>query len=153
VLTLCWSPQELAAANQAASHRNLSGWDRSNPRVDPWMTAHAAVIVAFLSASQDIVIDAYRIEYLPQDEQGHGAAATQVDIASAYCWRVLARSEWSDYRFVAHRLQRAQCGHGGSRVVTLFVPEPKVAAAAASAITSNGSRNLYRSIRRFHGTY
>ncbi len=42
------------------------------------MTALAAVIVAFLSASQDIVIDAYRIEYLPQDEQGHGAAPRQV---------------------------------------------------------------------------
>ena len=49
-----------------------------DPRVDPWMTALAAVTIAFLSASQDIVIDAYRIEYLPQDEQGHGAAATQI---------------------------------------------------------------------------
>ncbi len=36
-----------------------------------------AVVVAFLSASQDIVIDAYRIELLTPDEQGAGAAATQ----------------------------------------------------------------------------
>ena len=49
-----------------------------DPTVDPWATALIAVIVAFLSASQDIVIDAYRIEFLPADEQGHGAAATQV---------------------------------------------------------------------------
>jgi PAT family beta-lactamase induction signal transducer AmpG len=41
------------------------------------MTALAAVIVAFLSASQDIVIDAYRIELLLPEEQGAGAAATQ----------------------------------------------------------------------------
>ena len=41
------------------------------------MTALAAVIVAFLSASQDIVIDAYRIELLRPEEQGAGAAATQ----------------------------------------------------------------------------
>ena len=41
------------------------------------MTALAALAVAFLSASQDIVIDAYRIELLLPQEQGAGAAATQ----------------------------------------------------------------------------
>ena len=35
-------------------------------------------MVAFLSASQDIVIDAYRVELLAEREQGAGAAATQV---------------------------------------------------------------------------
>lgn len=49
----------------------------TDPRVGPAMTAAAAVIVAFLSASQDIVIDAYRIELLRPEEQGAGAAATQ----------------------------------------------------------------------------
>jgi PAT family beta-lactamase induction signal transducer AmpG len=48
-----------------------------DPRADPWTTALAAAVVAFLSASQDIVIDAYRIELLKADEQGAGAAATQ----------------------------------------------------------------------------
>jgi PAT family beta-lactamase induction signal transducer AmpG len=48
-----------------------------DPLVDPWMMALAAVCVAFLSATQDIVIDAYRIELLHPDEQGAGAAATQ----------------------------------------------------------------------------
>ncbi len=43
----------------------------------PGWTALAAVSVAFLSASQDIVIDAYRIELLRPEEQGAGAAATQ----------------------------------------------------------------------------
>ena len=37
-----------------------------------------AALVAFLSASQDIVIDAYRVELLDEREQGAGAAATQV---------------------------------------------------------------------------
>src|ERR1044072_7522523 len=32
------------------------------PAIDPWIPALAALIIAFLSASQDIVIDAYRIE-------------------------------------------------------------------------------------------
>src|SRR5882762_10128755 len=49
----------------------------TDPRSDPAATAIAAVIVAFLSASQDIVIDAYRIELLLPEEQGAGAAATQ----------------------------------------------------------------------------
>jgi len=49
----------------------------TDPKNDPAMTALAAVIVAFLSASQDIVIDAYRIDLLLPEEQGAGAAATQ----------------------------------------------------------------------------
>ena len=49
----------------------------TDPRSDPGVTALAAVVVAFLSASQDIVIDAYRIELLRPEEQGAGAAATQ----------------------------------------------------------------------------
>ncbi len=49
----------------------------TDPSVDPWMTAMVAVVIAFLSATQDIVIDAYRIELLAPAEQGAGAAATQ----------------------------------------------------------------------------
>src|SRR5579863_338500 len=36
-----------------------------------------ALLVAFLSASQDIVIDAYRVELLGPDQQGPGAAMIQ----------------------------------------------------------------------------
>jgi len=49
----------------------------TDPRIDPWPTAMVAIVIAFLSASQDIVIDAFRIEILKADEQGAGAAATQ----------------------------------------------------------------------------
>ena len=49
----------------------------SDPAVAPWTTAAAALAVAFFSASQDIVIDAYRIEILTDEEQGVGAASTQ----------------------------------------------------------------------------
>src|SRR5258707_2106163 len=49
----------------------------SDPRGDLATTALLAVLVAFLSASQDIVIDAYRIELLKPEEQGAGAAVTQ----------------------------------------------------------------------------
>ncbi|MFC1824310.1 AmpG family muropeptide MFS transporter [Thermodesulfobacteriota bacterium] len=49
----------------------------SDPRSAPGITALLALAVAFFSASQDIVIDAYRIEILDDDQQGAGAAMTQ----------------------------------------------------------------------------
>jgi PAT family beta-lactamase induction signal transducer AmpG len=49
----------------------------TRPAEAPYMTALAALAIAFLSASQDIVIDAYRIEILDPGQQGAGAAATQ----------------------------------------------------------------------------
>jgi len=50
---------------------------QTDPRAGLWLTVSAAVCVAFLSATQDIVIDAIRIEILPAEQQGLGAAATQ----------------------------------------------------------------------------
>lgn len=49
----------------------------ANPAISPFATAAMAVLVAFLSASQDIVIDAYRIEVLDDNQQGAGAAMIQ----------------------------------------------------------------------------
>jgi PAT family beta-lactamase induction signal transducer AmpG len=49
----------------------------SDPRQGLAYMAAMAFLVAFFSASQDIVIDAYRIEILEEFEQGAGAAATQ----------------------------------------------------------------------------
>lgn len=50
----------------------------TDPVTERFRVALFAVLVAFLSASQDIVIDAYRVELLAAAEQGAGAAATQV---------------------------------------------------------------------------
>jgi MFS transporter, PAT family, beta-lactamase induction signal transducer AmpG len=66
-----------ALAIQTALALAILALGMTNPRTSPWSTALAAVFVAFLSASQDIVIDAYRIELLRPEEQGAGAAATQ----------------------------------------------------------------------------
>ena len=48
----------------------------TQPGLNPWLTALAGVMVATCSATQDTVIDAYRVERLPADEQGTGAAWT-----------------------------------------------------------------------------
>ncbi len=49
-----------------------------DPARDIGLVAAGAVLVAFLSATQDIVVDAYRVEILAADEQGAGSAAVQV---------------------------------------------------------------------------
>jgi PAT family beta-lactamase induction signal transducer AmpG len=62
---------------QAALAAAILALGFTDPKIDAATTALVAVIVAFLSASQDIVIDAYRIELLTPEQQGAGAAATQ----------------------------------------------------------------------------
>lgn len=49
----------------------------SQPQLHIGTFAFWAIVTAFLSATQDIVIDAYRIEILPDDELAHGTAANQ----------------------------------------------------------------------------
>ena len=56
---------------------SIAGLGFSDPAIEPFVTAALALCVAFFSASQDIVIDAYRIEILDDDQQGAGAAMTQ----------------------------------------------------------------------------
>lgn len=46
------------------------------PKNDPWRLAQVAFFVAFFSASQDIAIDAYRVDILQPQERGLGAAVT-----------------------------------------------------------------------------
>ncbi|MBK1701374.1 AmpG family muropeptide MFS transporter [Thiococcus pfennigii] len=46
----------------------------TNPAADPWLVAGCALAVTFFSASQDIVVDAYRREALADDELGLGAS-------------------------------------------------------------------------------
>lgn len=46
----------------------------TNPGRDPWLVALAAMIVTFFSASQDIVVDAYRREDLSDEELGLGSS-------------------------------------------------------------------------------
>ena len=46
------------------------------PERSPWLLAGLALVVAFLSASQDIVFDAYRTDVLGAQERGAGAAVS-----------------------------------------------------------------------------
>jgi MFS transporter, PAT family, beta-lactamase induction signal transducer AmpG len=103
----------------------------TDPRRDPAATALAAVVVAFLSASQDIVIDAYRIELLAPEEQGAGAAATQW----GYRFGMLASGAGALYAasfggwHFAYALMAALMAVGMATV--WLTPEPEGAAAPA----------------------
>jgi PAT family beta-lactamase induction signal transducer AmpG len=46
-----------------------------DPAVDPWLVALGALIVATASATQDIVVDAFRVESLDESEQAAGMAS------------------------------------------------------------------------------
>src|SRR5689334_14704298 len=46
-----------------------------DPAVSPWYVAFGALLVAIASATQDIVIDAFRVESLDKSEQAAGVAS------------------------------------------------------------------------------
>jgi len=90
-----------------------------------------AVVVAFLSASQDIVIDAWRVESLTIDHQAPGAAMIQSGYrigmltSGAGALFIAASTGW----FAAYATMAALVGVG--MLVFLFGPEPKVPAERA----------------------
>ena len=59
---------------QIALMISIAGLGMTNPGKSPWMVAFAAFLVTFFSASQDIVVDAYRREDLPDEELGLGSS-------------------------------------------------------------------------------
>lgn len=62
------------ALTQVALFFAIGGMGMLDPLTQLPLIAATAALVAFLSASQDIVIDAYRREILPDNEQGLGSA-------------------------------------------------------------------------------
>ena len=61
---------------QLALMASIAALGFSHPLDLPWQCAFLALMVAFFSASQDIVIDAYRADLLLPEERGPGAGVT-----------------------------------------------------------------------------
>jgi len=59
---------------QLALMATIASLGATNPLARPGLTAIFALLVAFWSATQDIVIDAYRVEILEERQYGAGAA-------------------------------------------------------------------------------
>jgi PAT family beta-lactamase induction signal transducer AmpG len=97
-----------------------------------------AILVAFLSASQDVVIDAWRVEMLAPDEQGPGAGMIQTGyriamlVSGAGSLLIAARAGW----FAAYATM------AGLLVVGMLVficgPEPAPPAVAAERDQTDG---------------
>ena len=107
----------------------------SNAAAAPVVTIAAAGLVAFLSASQDIVIDAWRIETFPREQQGLAMAAyvwgyrVAMLVAGAGVIKLADVIGWNG----ALGLMAAIMAAGV--LVTLAAPEP---AAVPRAATSGG---------------
>jgi PAT family beta-lactamase induction signal transducer AmpG len=61
---------------QFALMAGIAAMGSTDPKSAPWALAALAVFVAFASASQDIVFDAYRTDVLREPERGIGAAVS-----------------------------------------------------------------------------
>jgi PAT family beta-lactamase induction signal transducer AmpG len=97
-----------------------------DPRESLPYIATMALVVAFLSASQDIVVDAYRIEILDPLEQGAGAAMTQAGyrigllVAGA---GAIALADFMSWQLI-YGLMAALVGIG--MIAAVIAPEPEV---------------------------
>jgi MFS transporter, PAT family, beta-lactamase induction signal transducer AmpG len=106
-----------------------------------------ALLVAFLSASQDIIIDAWRVEILPLDLQGPGAGMIQVGyrigmlVSGAGALVIATRAGW----FVAYAVMAAMLVVG--LLAFIFGPEPSRTAGPglpAQTATQGGTWNAVR---------
>lgn len=106
---------------------------RCDPRRELSTMGVLALLVAFLSASQDIVIDAYRVEVLTEDQQGPGAGMIQTGyriamlVSGAGALVVAARFGW----FASYAVMAALMLSGTA--IFLFGPEPSPPAKTATA--------------------
>jgi PAT family beta-lactamase induction signal transducer AmpG len=109
-----------------------------NPQVNLARMAALAILVAFLSASQDVVIDAYRVEILTPDQQGPGAAMIQTGyriamlVSGAGALIIAARYGW----FAAYATMAALLSVG--MLVFIFGPEPTIPPEAQPHTASRG---------------
>ena len=97
-----------------------------SPTKDLYVLGAAAVLVAILSASQDIVIDAYRVDAIPVSERGLAAAVqsfgyrTAAMLAGAVLVLIAAHLGWRlAFLMVACLMATTTLG-------TLWAPEPEV---------------------------
>jgi MFS transporter, PAT family, beta-lactamase induction signal transducer AmpG len=95
-----------------------------SPTKDLHLLGVVALLLAFLSASQDIVIDAYRVDTIPVSERGMAAAAaafgyrTAAMLAGSVLVLIAAFFDWrSAFLFVA-------CLMTATMLATLRAPEP-----------------------------
>lgn len=135
-------------ATQVLLMAGLLGLGATSPSQVPEVTAICAFVVAFCSASQDIVIDAYRVEILEEREYGAGAAMVVFGyrcgllVAGAGALYIASITSW----FWVYAAMSALVLMGVATV--LLSPEPEVPVRTAAPLGSAGSlrRWLYEAV-------
>jgi PAT family beta-lactamase induction signal transducer AmpG len=112
-------------ATQLALMAALAVMGSLNPANAPWALAALAVIVAFSSASQDIVVDAYRTDVLKREEREAGAGVATLGyrlamlVSGALAFIIADKIGWQHtYWFMAALM-------GLAVLPTLWGPEPE----------------------------
>lgn len=98
----------------------------ASPTKAPYVLAGIALAVAFLSASQDIVIDAYRVDVIPPSERALAAAAAAFGYRTAAMLAgtvLVLVAAWVGWR-IAFLL--VACLMAATMVATIRAPEPVV---------------------------
>jgi len=113
----------------------IAGLGMTDPGKSPWMVAFAAFLVTFFSASQDIVVDAYRREDLPDEQLGLGSSL----YVNGYRIGMLLASGGglilADYiSFTGVYLLMAGCMLPGI-ITTVLTPEPDIEEAPPKTLT------------------
>jgi len=126
-------------ASQVALLGSIVALASCDPRDSLVLVAAAAVAVAFASATQDIVVDAYRIDVLGEPEQGAGGAAAVLGyrvgmlVGGAGALLIADAASW----VVAYASMAAVVG-AVALFVVLVAPEP-AGPAGASALVRPGA--------------
>lgn len=101
-----------------------------HPAESPAIVAAVALSLAFFSASQDIVIDAYRAEYLERNEYGAGASLSNLGYRLAMLTSGAGALILADYISWPHVYWGMSGVLGLSLITTLLIEEPKLSVPA-----------------------
>lgn len=113
--------------SQAALMLSLAGLGLTNPAEHIFMTAAFVLLVSFSAASQDTVIEAYRIESLGQEQSGQAASASVLGFrlgmwvsGGGALYLAAIFNNWS----LVYAVMAACMGVG--LAATLLMPEPRL---------------------------
>jgi MFS transporter, PAT family, beta-lactamase induction signal transducer AmpG len=121
-----------------------------DPAAAPWLVALAALLVATASATQDIVIDAFRVESLPESEQAAGmasyVAAYRIGMLVSTAGALFLVTQFENFGFgknaawTAGYVVMAACVAVGI-VTTLVATEPAKSARASAEHAAHAREN------------
>ncbi len=124
-----------------------------DPRASPWGIAFAALLVTTASATQDIVIDAFRVESLGESEQAAGmasyVAAYRIAALVSGAGALLLVSAFVNYGFDQQRAYSATYVAMASLIVvgmlaTLLAVEPESSVRASADHASPGNDHAWQ---------